>query len=473
MRLLSISIIHCVEFLSSIKTMSSDTPSKKASLCLSVYVLRHCETPLGLQRPRVLAGQTSTSLTENGKAQAQVIGQRLSKVKLSHIYSADSAQAVETAAEIANAQLGPVQMDSDPRLRELNLGPFTGYSWKRAKAILKARDMHLDDYLIKEKGESAKAFDDRVMDFYAQVIIMELLAAPHKALMAEAAEKLSKLALAGAKQSGKNSDTIPKPVSPAMVKMDRRSILIVTHGGWIDSLMKQLIEDLNFDVRPGVLHQGFPHTGGLYEFQIYKETSSIGANEDYDWKGAIKMMNSTSHMGNLPGQARIIAQPPSEVLRRAGSGASLSSNGGKSSQSNSPHFSRKPGRIQVHPLAGSVKSNSGSPASSTHSSPKASPSASLSGSPSASPATAAKRKTYLRMFGLTPKNFAFFSISKGKASSPIVSSPLTKAQAAAIASGSSPVGKTILPNSPQTAVASGSKGSPRGTPRIRKKSLGW
>jgi hypothetical protein len=80
------------------------------------------------------------------------------------------------------------------------------------------------------------------------------------------------------------------------------------------------------------------------------------------------------------------------------------------------------------------------------------------------------------MFGLTPKNFAFFSISKGKASSPIVSSPLAKAQAAAHAgspSGSSPVGKTILPSSSLKGTDSPAKGSPRGTPRIRKKTLGW
>lgn len=78
------------------------------------------------------------------------------------------------------------------------------------------------------------------------------------------------------------------------VQMKTNSVLVITHGGWIQKLMKHLVEELGFHVEAET-QTGFPKAAGIYRFVIYK----VFKDGDYDWEGKLISMNDTSHMAAL------------------------------------------------------------------------------------------------------------------------------------------------------------------------------
>jgi hypothetical protein len=257
-------------------------------------------------------------------------------------------------------------------------------------------------------------------------------------------------------------------------------ILIVTHGGWIDFLMKQLIEDLNFEVAPSVIQHGFPKPGSMYQFKIYKLISKD--KDDYDWKGRIELMNSTSHLANLK---RMIEKKPLPA-EPSSSSANLGLSGPLKPGHQSLSSPLPPTLYRSSSQASSLSGYESSLASSEHSS--------NASTPDSSPQS--KRRSYLRLFGFSgPKNSSqsfssnsnnnksssspsatYFSLNRNSkvGSSPIVSSPLSSAQAKASPGKSSPLLKNLVPR------FGGGNGSPKnspmeGSPKVkpRKKTLGW
>ncbi len=140
-----------------------------------LYIVRHGETVWNT-RDR-MQGVKDSPLTDKGKEHAERMGKKLKEldVDFSALYTSDLGRAYETAALISNS-IG-IEITSDERLRERNMGVFEGHSWdyvrenyKEDFALLVSDD---DNYRIPE-GESRGEYRDKVVSF------MEFIAEKHE-----------------------------------------------------------------------------------------------------------------------------------------------------------------------------------------------------------------------------------------------------------------------------------------------------
>ena len=166
-----------------------------ASETCELVAIRHGETvwnTQGLQQ-----GQLNSDLTDLGRAQARALAERLGGESFDGLYSSDLGRALETARIIAD-RIG-LDVVTEPRLRERNLGILQGISlrqFEREHPHEYARFRSGDpDYII-PTGESARQRHDRCVACATE------LATRH----------------AG------------------------RRILIVTHGGILDSFFRHALE---------------------------------------------------------------------------------------------------------------------------------------------------------------------------------------------------------------------------------------
>ena len=230
---------------------------------LNVTIARHAETDIDLIRPRILSGQMNRPLNSVGKIQANELAKRLARIEYSQIYVSDSQQVTETSNEIIVLQ-NKSEIIVDQRLRECYLGDITGMSYSDICTFLNRFSIPLDDY-IDQYAETRKDFQDRIQDFYTEVILDSLL---HQT----------------------NSDST-KP----------KNLLIISHGGWIDCLMRFLVDDLNFKLDTEE-NSRFPYRSSIYQFKIQKIISDD--QNDYEWQGVIDIMNDASHLAGISRDGR-------------------------------------------------------------------------------------------------------------------------------------------------------------------------
>lgn len=77
-------------------------------------------------------GQSDTPLNQTGQEQAKQLAKRLSKETLHAIYASDLARAKDTAQAIANFH--QLEIQTDPRWRELSFGEWEGMTYKQMSA---------------------------------------------------------------------------------------------------------------------------------------------------------------------------------------------------------------------------------------------------------------------------------------------------------------------------------------------------
>jgi 2,3-bisphosphoglycerate-dependent phosphoglycerate mutase len=110
-----------------------------------VYLIRHCET----------SGQAPDApLTSAGLDQAVALAKALSFVSFKRIVSSDYKRAVQSAEPLA-VSCG-IEVETDPRFRERNLGSVPGDDWLAALART-----FIEVDLAFPTGESTKAATDR------------------------------------------------------------------------------------------------------------------------------------------------------------------------------------------------------------------------------------------------------------------------------------------------------------------------
>lgn len=85
-----------------------------------LILARHGETEWNTQK--ILQGHLDSPLTTKGIRQAHVLGKRIARIRLDHLYSSDLGRAYETAKIVATYCQKPIQLD--PQLREKHLGIF-------------------------------------------------------------------------------------------------------------------------------------------------------------------------------------------------------------------------------------------------------------------------------------------------------------------------------------------------------------
>jgi len=129
-----------------------------------VSIVRHGETEWNLADK--MQGVSDSPLTPKGISLAKELGEKLAGMKFSRIYTSDLGRAYSTAKYI-NGKLG-LEIVPEPRLRERNMGIFEGHNWAYVKEhypedFMKAVSEDLE-YRIPE-GQSKQDYVDMIADF--------------------------------------------------------------------------------------------------------------------------------------------------------------------------------------------------------------------------------------------------------------------------------------------------------------------
>ncbi len=126
----------------------------------ALILIRHGET--AWNRERRMQGQTNTSLSDLGRAQAAAVGQRLARHPFEALYSSDLQRAWDTAAAIARES--GRKIISEPRLRERTFGILEGLTHaemaQRHPAEHAQFELRDPDYAV-PGGESPRQFFQR------------------------------------------------------------------------------------------------------------------------------------------------------------------------------------------------------------------------------------------------------------------------------------------------------------------------
>jgi probable phosphoglycerate mutase len=139
---------------------------------MKLCMVRHGETAWNAEGR--VQGQLDIPLSDTGHAQARALARALAEEKFDVLYSSDLVRVQQTARPLASL-LGKAPI-LDPRLRERHYGVFQGMTYSEAKLRLPA------DYArFKDKdpdydfgtGESLKAFADRVLRFFDELLRRE------------------------------------------------------------------------------------------------------------------------------------------------------------------------------------------------------------------------------------------------------------------------------------------------------------
>jgi broad specificity phosphatase PhoE len=107
-------------------------------------------------------GHADRPLTEEGRAQAIALAERLAHIDLAAVYSSDLRRARETAAAVAARQ--GLRVETTPDLREVDVGSWSGLTREEAQERFpQAYQRWLDGGTGWEDGESYVAMSRRVL----------------------------------------------------------------------------------------------------------------------------------------------------------------------------------------------------------------------------------------------------------------------------------------------------------------------
>jgi probable phosphoglycerate mutase len=125
-----------------------------------VYLIRHGQTQFNADGR--VQGWLDVPLNDVGRSQAQRLAQRFTGRPIDIVFTSPLARAAETARALAAP--GDLQLIFDDRLREYNMGDWTGKTGDEISA--EASELGLDDPLIPiPGGESAMDMRTRVSAF--------------------------------------------------------------------------------------------------------------------------------------------------------------------------------------------------------------------------------------------------------------------------------------------------------------------
>lgn len=129
----------------------------------TLYFVRHGESEANAAR--LFTGHLDSPLTETGRRQAEAVAQALAHVRVDRVVSSDLSRARDTAAAIA-ARHG-VTVETDPALREIDLGAMAGKSFDDARAH---PDWNEDGFVQWPGGESLDAVFDRAFAVIGRLV---------------------------------------------------------------------------------------------------------------------------------------------------------------------------------------------------------------------------------------------------------------------------------------------------------------
>jgi broad specificity phosphatase PhoE len=129
-----------------------------------VYFIRHAQSEANKQR--YLASKLPVPITQEGLADSKVIASQLSEiVQITKIISSPLVRAVQTAQPFADEYF--LDIVTDPRLEEQNLGVFTGLTYDEVKTMKGYETNPLNRWNWRPTGgESYSQVADRVLSFF-------------------------------------------------------------------------------------------------------------------------------------------------------------------------------------------------------------------------------------------------------------------------------------------------------------------
>ena len=135
-------------------------------MATTLYLIRHGETDHNLSGR--MQGWLDIPLNALGFHQAKLLAHRFRGKSIDAVYTSPLMRAAETARAVAEAVDAPLTFDA--RLREYNMGDWSGLTFDEVVALEPRFALHHTEELPIPKGESAQEMYDRVMPFLREVI---------------------------------------------------------------------------------------------------------------------------------------------------------------------------------------------------------------------------------------------------------------------------------------------------------------
>lgn len=136
---------------------------------ITLYLVRHGQT--NGNATDVAHGFYDDELNEKGRAQAELLGQRLKNHHFDAIYSSDSKRAIQTAEPLLKFR-SDYNIETSPELREKSFGEYEGYPWDRIKDDFpEILDPEIGSDVKLPGGESDRDHMERVARFTNKIIV--------------------------------------------------------------------------------------------------------------------------------------------------------------------------------------------------------------------------------------------------------------------------------------------------------------
>ncbi|MED3552449.1 histidine phosphatase family protein [Cytobacillus praedii] len=136
---------------------------------LHLYIIRHGETEWNTEKR--MQGRLDSDLTEKGKNDALLLGERLKDTVFERIISSPSKRTIDTALHVCEKRQIPIE--TDERLMEIALGEWQGKTEEEIKALFPAQyDLYWNypSMYENQEGESFMDVMDRVASFLKELV---------------------------------------------------------------------------------------------------------------------------------------------------------------------------------------------------------------------------------------------------------------------------------------------------------------
>jgi broad specificity phosphatase PhoE len=187
---------------------------------LELWICRHGETVEN--NTRTIAGQNSSGLTEHGREQASLLGERLTNVDFVGIYISDLNRTKQTADAVLRARAPGTPAFTDSRLREKGAGSYEG---QKIGYIEKMTQMSGMPHRVFRPpgGESWEDVSQRSRSFMREVLsryctCTDQIGRPFN-------------------QRGYDSTGRPINTGYAVGPVETKRVLIITHGGFMSEFL--------------------------------------------------------------------------------------------------------------------------------------------------------------------------------------------------------------------------------------------
>jgi broad specificity phosphatase PhoE len=131
----------------------------------TLFLIRHAQSAANAEGR--IQGWLDSPLSEEGRRQIQALCERFRSTPLNAVYASPLARAAETAQGIA--ALHSLTVILDDRLKEYDMGQWTGLNRAEIEALFPGIDLEAEHEMVVPDGETAQDMRDRIEAFLREV----------------------------------------------------------------------------------------------------------------------------------------------------------------------------------------------------------------------------------------------------------------------------------------------------------------